>query len=604
MQIFPDSTSDSLQGVSSSWYSWETTASDVESAFSSYLDSELDAAAREYEQQQGWFSTARSNTSNALQRAASEQTAQGSGSMLSLKVTEEDFAALEEDLLASGLSEDDIEELRQDVRSENGVTWKKLLDRIDDKLRAARNGSSSQDLSTDERRELMSLFAQLGFTPQQSEQLLTDIQGGRKDAAWVKISNALARMSPDTVLNVGKEQLAVLGKAMGLTDSFQTKLQTLFGGRQSLDLMPEELRDIVTQMRKEGLLAQRELLEENGDLRESLLRTMEEAKGRADMESLADNRESRDARASRELIKDAAEERFGRQRARSDEQDRIGDKRTRADADESGWDRRSRMDNQRRSAVQEDPDSALRSRLAKDADRTAEEKQAALFGNDRTAKYRAGQDSESGLEQKNADQSDPWEEIAKRIAFRTENAAASAMSRQAAAAEAAEIKAQAAETEATPLQQRVMDTIQDAILRNTGQGRNQIVLRLDPPSLGKVSVILQVHNKEVTALIKTENHDVTNMVSEQLDNIRQQLEQQGLKVQRLDVQTQLNQDQASHWLGAEQHNLGRDQETQQSLMSAWKRLLTDSSDQIDASEAGVQETMSGPGASSGLHIIA
>jgi len=120
---------------------------------------------------------------------------------------------------------------------------------------------------------------------------------------------------------------------------------------------------------------------------------------------------------------------------------------------------------------------------------------------------------------------------------------------------------------------QVYQQVENGAFKNLGQGVKQLVIRLDPADLGQVSVILQVRGKEVQAVLRSSNQDTTLALSEQLGQLRSQLEAQGLKVGKLEVQTQLADSQSqSQWQGAESHN--RYQENQELHMSAkrWRTL--------------------------------
>ncbi len=120
---------------------------------------------------------------------------------------------------------------------------------------------------------------------------------------------------------------------------------------------------------------------------------------------------------------------------------------------------------------------------------------------------------------------------------------------------------------------QVYQQVENGAFKNLGQGIKQLVIRLDPADLGQVSVVLQVRGKEVQAVLRSSNQETSLALNEQLGQLRTQLEAQGLKVGKLEVQTQLadSQDQ-SQWQGAENHN--RYQENQELAMSAkrWRTL--------------------------------
>jgi flagellar hook-length control protein FliK len=115
--------------------------------------------------------------------------------------------------------------------------------------------------------------------------------------------------------------------------------------------------------------------------------------------------------------------------------------------------------------------------------------------------------------------------------------------------------------------------VENGAFRNLGQGVRQLVIRLDPAELGQISVILQVKGKEVQAVLRASNQEASHALGEQMSQLRAHLESQGLRVSRLEVQTQLaDSQQQSQWQGAEQHN--RFQENRELALSAqrWRNL--------------------------------
>jgi flagellar hook-length control protein FliK len=144
---------------------------------------------------------------------------------------------------------------------------------------------------------------------------------------------------------------------------------------------------------------------------------------------------------------------------------------------------------------------------------------------------------------------------------------------QTAAQPAPSALASRAETAAGVRNAEVYQQIENGAFKNLGQGLRQLVIRLDPADLGQVSVILQVRGKEVQAVLRAGNQETSQILNEQLGQLRTQLEAQGLKVGKLEVQTQLADSQSqSQWQGAEQHN--RYQENRELALSAqrWRNL--------------------------------
>lgn len=155
----------------------------------------------------------------------------------------------------------------------------------------------------------------------------------------------------------------------------------------------------------------------------------------------------------------------------------------------------------------------------------------------------------------------------------TKNAAESQTLTQTAAQNSQSQFQQRMETPVSARNAEVYQQVENGAFRNLGQGVKQLVIRLDPADLGQVSVILQVRGKEVQAVLRSSNQETSVALNEQLGQLRTQLEAQGLKVGKLEVQTQLADSQSqSQWQGTENHN--RYQENQELAMSAkrWRTL--------------------------------
>jgi flagellar hook-length control protein FliK len=109
---------------------------------------------------------------------------------------------------------------------------------------------------------------------------------------------------------------------------------------------------------------------------------------------------------------------------------------------------------------------------------------------------------------------------------------------QAFAATAAEAAVRKVIDSAPAPQRTVLQQVHSGLLQNMGQGRQQLTLQLNPPELGSLTVHLKVFGKEVHAVLRAEHREARQIIAENLPLLRQSLEIQGLKVSRLEVQTQ------------------------------------------------------------------
>lgn len=72
------------------------------------------------------------------------------------------------------------------------------------------------------------------------------------------------------------------------------------------------------------------------------------------------------------------------------------------------------------------------------------------------------------------------------------------------------------------------------------QNSSEIKINLKPEFLGKMTIKIVVEEGIVTARFLTENHQVKHLLESNLNTLRQSLESQGIKVERTEVNVQLN----------------------------------------------------------------
>jgi len=80
---------------------------------------------------------------------------------------------------------------------------------------------------------------------------------------------------------------------------------------------------------------------------------------------------------------------------------------------------------------------------------------------------------------------------------------------------------------------RIARGLQNAVQQKGGA----VTLRLTPPEMGTVRIQLQIHNGTVNAQFHAETESTRTLLNQQLSQLRTSLEQQGLSVERLGVQT-------------------------------------------------------------------
>lgn len=137
-----------------------------------------------------------------------------------------------------------------------------------------------------------------------------------------------------------------------------------------------------------------------------------------------------------------------------------------------------------------------------------------------------------------------------------------------------------------PIGRQVAQQVEQGMLSTVKGGGTRLDLQLNPQELGSITVSLSVRNGEVSAVIRSEKSETNDMISRQVDAIRMNLEQQGLKVDKLEVRQETQQEQNSaSWQDFNQHNSRQEEDARREELSRLKNLATvrNSSSNMDTS---------------------
>ncbi|MDR2051009.1 MAG: flagellar hook-length control protein FliK [Deltaproteobacteria bacterium] len=115
--------------------------------------------------------------------------------------------------------------------------------------------------------------------------------------------------------------------------------------------------------------------------------------------------------------------------------------------------------------------------------------------------------------------------------------------------------------------EEIFSQVEHGLVRSLADGSKQIVLRLDPPELGKLTLSLTLAQGEVRAVIRTENSATAQVISEQLAQLKISLEEQGFKVSGLEVESNaLENHGAEQWDRADEHNRQQEMREQSNFL--------------------------------------
>lgn len=104
----------------------------------------------------------------------------------------------------------------------------------------------------------------------------------------------------------------------------------------------------------------------------------------------------------------------------------------------------------------------------------------------------------------------------------------------------------------------IRSQVQDSVLTMMKNGTKRLEVSLNPVELGQMAVVLTMKNGEVNAVIQTEKAESASLINQQVEVIRQELENQGFKVQNIEVEVGLSNYSDSNggqsWESMQQHN--------------------------------------------------
>ncbi|GFK93057.1 hypothetical protein NNJEOMEG_00886 [Fundidesulfovibrio magnetotacticus] len=430
-----------------------------------------------------------------------------------VKMTQEDLAGMSEKLEAAGVPKEKLEGLKKQADSPEGITWGQFMHGVREAV--VQNTVGTQKLEAADKAALESLFDKLGFSREEGKSLLSALESGKASQVFQRISGKLAKMENGQTVSLGKDEMQALGKALKLNDAALSKLSGLFGGQDGLELNPAAADKFLRAALDESnaqMAALKQGLKQVKDVLEPVVQKAKERNGLA--------------RQAQEDVADA----------------RMRPSQYLADPHEAA----AAKDPQRKGVQGQEPQQGQDARK-QGADNHGKGNQQP--GNPQSGGQQAGAKdvqglAVAGLASKLRVEGDAGQTMDARFGL----AQGLAQTQQGARGEAAA----AGRTQAS----QVMSQVESGILRNLGQGVRQLSLELTPDSLGRLNVMLTVKGKEVQAVIKAESPQAEKVLAENLQQIKQNLENQGLTVSKLEVRMGLSQDSnlGQQWAGADKHN--------------------------------------------------
>lgn len=512
---------------------------------------------------------------------------QGLNVVQNLKLTQEDLLELRDKLEDMGLSKKEVQAFSERVTSEAGLTWGQFMSALSSRMGAY--GRSPVQLDMNETRQLQMFFQKMGFTPQQSQNLMGQLEHGQYSNVWNQLGKRLNGMQDTGLLDVTSSDLALLGKAAQLSDKGMARLNALMQGTGDAALPVKGFRTVMSQLKSE--LA--------NDAKQ------DDAAPKKIQENLGQILEAALSRAETNARPDSTKENFGRN------QQVLADYAQREKEDAQGIRSTSFQGVAERLLGNHSPRTAgMGNTMPQNQTEGLEARLAAFQGQSQSGAENGFSGKQSG--QFSQQDRGVWEEFLGKLDVKGEKSSSRTLLSDE-AGRAAELatsifgKANTGSVAMPKLAEngfasQVMRQVENGILKNTANGSKQLNLKLDTADLGKMSLVLSVKDKEVSAVIRVDSHEAGKKLTEQLALLKQNLQDQGLKVQRLEVQTQLSDNNfAQSWQGAGQHNQQQEQGDQGQWKSMFRRFQSDGETLAQEMQNTMQTVIS---SQSGLDIIA
>ncbi|AMK09611.1 flagellar hook-length control protein FliK [Pseudodesulfovibrio indicus] len=482
---------------------------------------------------------------------------------LESRMTQEDLDAVKEDLQAYGMSDEEIAAIEKEVNSEEGLTWGKFVATVAKKMADLRKA----EMSDEQKASLAGFFNKIGFSEKESAKLISQLEKGNVDQVLKQVEAKIDSLSGDKQLLFTKDEVEAFVSAMGLSKEFVNQVQELF----ATNSLPKDVKAAFTKISQEmaGL--------DKKD--QKLVRAL----GKAFAASMGDANKESTAAAQLEAAVDL--------------KPRVADHKNDSEAREEMADAfNSRRESSGDDAARRNVQQADAGKAAIKADANTRD-DAGAQGKDEDYEAEHDRKWNNAYAQGGEDAARAEEKASGNLRAASADTSAKTVAAQQTAATAA---AKAAEKVSPP---KVMRQVDQAILKTLSNGAKQLTIQLTPENLGKLSVVLSVQGKEVSATIRTEHADTTKVIADNLDIIKNSLESQGLKVDKLEVQTGLA-DNSNHngWFGESEHNLYREREA----MVAMRNHMRSMREQNGTGLARDMQSVGERAISSdhGLHIIA
>ncbi|GAB6058083.1 flagellar hook-length control protein FliK [Desulfonatronum parangueonense] len=487
----------------------------------------------------------------------------------------EDFARLRDKLEKLGVDQETLDQIEDLYDQPGTVTWRQVLEVLREPLKEL----AKIKISPEQERNLLSLFDKIGFSPEDGLNLAQDILDKNFDSVWSRIQHTLSSLTGSEKISITPAEILSLLQVLGLKvgagtlesggsagndpvkvpENAMSRLAKLLG-TDTEGLSKLDGKTLDTMRRLAEALSKGEL-KMDPELRAALQNMIKDShQNISSLEkiiALATEKELSPEELKKILaqIKDAV---TSRDQATSNSKEQILAEVQKAMAAGEGREQRLNAADNGANAPRVSMTEATNA--LKMASQGGDGKDSGMMNQN------AGQGSARDNPTAQNKSAQGWESFWNKINVQNTGEAAGTITKDAGpdlrtilgqtnSANNAETAAKRIISNAPAPHRSVLNQVNSGLLQNLGQGRQQLTLQLNPADLGSLTVNLKVVGKEIQAVLRAESSEARQIIAENMPLLRQSLESQGLRVTRLEVSTQL-QDQSQnqftqHWHGSE-----------------------------------------------------
>lgn len=570
--------------------------------------------------------------------------------------TKQELAELRAQLLREGAPEESLRQFDILADQPDGATLAQVL--------ASLTGTTSAPtLNEDDEHAIIALLGKIDPTGDLAQDVLAKMREGNGEAALELINQGFARLDPGATIEINVSEALALGRGLGLDNGSLMVLGANFGGFAALRVNAEQFGNLMAPATDKLMQdkANREKLD--AALEKTLKPVIGKARDRMEKEKAAGERQSRRVEQSRILIDRTVQERgrdiidstldsgAGTQTRATDaarESAAVSRKRDGSQSamtGKAGRDHKDEKTERRESAGQTAmPREATEARQAATAERAEaasaprREANSATEGAGRAAAANAeaarngltmtgapdsahNNGAEDAPARENRDgKNREWNELLGKVEARATAAAPQTTTAANGSFLYSMLQTGQNIPDAVPAQdmgqmprisRQVAQQVEQGMLQALRDGGTRLDLQLHPQELGALTITLVARNGEVSAQIRSEKSETAEMVSRQLDAIRVNLEQQGIKVDKIEVQLEnpAGQGGSDPWQDLGQHNARQEEDARREELARLRNLATVRNGGRNSEDSVLEQPVHIPGqtaryAGQAMHIVA